>query len=474
MRTLSRFIVPLLLALVVLALFGATDGGLLLATLPVALTKVKADLKSLLDELGKGQSEILEGTASEQRRAELTTKAKEAESLQARLDEFERNQKVLERGHEVPDPALPADQKSRKRGKRIVTTPGHLFVASNAFKGYRANGAQGWSAKVDVKSIRGGRVTLDGEAAAEFEAKAYDPATLSDLGDDAFIEHDRDPELVRFEEPEILTIRDIMSVRPTTKDSIRFVRHTATERAAASQAGRGGLKPYLTVTATSETVSTETIAVLSKVTEQDIEDAPRLIGFINDEMRLDVKVEEERQLVWGNGASNDLEGIFQQGVEAYEFDRAQVGDTIVDTIRRMQTDLRKRRVIGSATSARPTALMIDPIDWEEAELLKSSADERYIWAVVQDMRGPRIWSMRVVDSDAMTNPDTGERRILMGDFTRGATLYDRHDVRLAIGFVDDDFARNLRTLRAEERVAIAVKRPWAFTWAQTQAGAASS
>jgi HK97 family phage major capsid protein len=468
-QSLAVATVLLLVACTVIVLTG-TDGGLLLAAPPAMLLKVQTDLKALTEELGKGQEEILAGTASEGRRAELTTKAKEAEELQGRLDEYNRNQALLNRSREVVDPSLPADTKTRKgRQKRIITTPGHLFVSSDAFKYYRQNGKQGWSANVDVKSIRGGTVRLEGESAEEFETKAFDPATLSDLGTDAIIEYDRDPEVVRYEEPEILTIRDILSVRPTTKDSIRFVRHTATSRAAASQAGRGAPKPYLTVTATVETVGTETIAVLSKVTEQDIDDAPRLIGFINDEMRLDVKVEEERQLVWGDGTGNDIEGIFAQGVETtYEFNRAGVGDTIVDTIRKMQTDLRKRRVIGSATSARPTALMIDPLDWETAELLKSSADDRYLWAVITDVRGPRIWSMRVVESDAMTNPATGERRLLMGDFVRGATLYDRHDVRLAIGFVDDDFARNLRTLRAEERVALAVKRPWAFSYAVTQ------
>src|SRR5690606_24902868 len=99
-----------------------------------------------------------------------------------------------------------------------------------------------------------------------------------------------------------------------------------------------------------------------------------------------------------------------------------------------------------------------PIDWEDAELTKSTQDQHYIWGVVQTVRGPQIWSMRVIESDAMTNPDTGERRLVVGDFARGATLYDRHDVRLAVGFVDDDFARNLRTLRAEERLALGVKR----------------
>lgn len=434
-----------------------------------ALKKVQTDLQALTDELVKGQEEILTGTASESRRAELSTKAKEAEALQERLDAYNRNNAVLAKAREIEHPTLPAESKSRngRKGKRIVTSPGHLFVASDAFKQYRANGKQGWSAKVDTKSIRGGIVRLEGDEAAEFEAKAFDPTTLSDLGTDAIVEYDRDPEIVRYEEPEILTMRDILNVVPTTKDTIRFVKHTATTRAAASQydpetsTSRGALKPYLNVTFDVETVSVETIAVLSKVTEQDIDDAPRLIGIINGEMRLDVKVEEERQLVWGGGTNGELEGLFQQGIT--EFARAAVGDTIIDTIRKMRTDLRKDRII-------PNALMIDPLDWEAAELLKSSSDERYIWGVITDLRGPRIWSLRVVESDAMTNPDTGERRLLMGDFMRGATLYDRHDVRLAIGFVDDDFARNLRTLRAEERVALAVKRPHAFTFATTEEG----
>jgi HK97 family phage major capsid protein len=304
-------------------------------------------------------------------------------------------------------------------------------------------------------------VELKGEEAEEFEQKAFSVGQLSDVGTDAIIPYDRDPDIVRYEEPEILTMRDIMNVVPTTSDTIRFVKHTLTERAAASQDGRGAAKNYLRVVFDTDTISVETIAVLSKVTEQDIDDAPRLIATINNEMRLDVKVEEERQILWGGGANGELEGIWSQGIP--EFNRAVVDDTLIDTIRRMRTDLRKVRIV-------PTAVMIDPIDWESIELTKSTQDEHYIWGVITDLRGPRIWSMRVVESDAMTNLESGERRILMGDFVRGATLYDRHDVRLAIGFVDDDFARNLRTLRAEERLAVAVKRPYAFTYAVTAAG----
>ena len=152
-------------------------------------------------------------------------------------------------------------------------------------------------------------------------------------------------------------------------------------------------------------------------------------------------------------------GLFAAANGIPEFDRAETGDTTIDTIRKMRTDLRKRRVT-------PSFVAIDPVDWEEVELTKGT-DTHYIWGLITDLRGPRIWSMRVVESDAMTNIETGERRILLGDGVRGATLYDRNQVQLAVGFVDDDFARNLRTLRAEERLALAVKRAFAFEYVVT-------
>jgi len=429
---------------------------------PANIRQAEADRIALAKELEIGQIELGNGPVTQARGKELEEKAQEMESLQQYIDQYNTIANINKKNREVAAPMLPGD--GRQGQKTVQTTPGHLFVASDAFRTYRATGKQGWSGKVEIKNSRGERVTLRGEDAERFEAKAYDAATLSDLGTDAIIQPMQDNEIIRYEEPEILTIRDVLNVLPVTTDSVRFVRHTATDRAAAA-VGRGALKPFLTITAGTATVAVQTIAVLSKVTEQDIDDAPRLIGMINGEMRLDVKVEEERQLLWSTGTGNEIDGLFNQGVEAQEFDRAVGGDTKIDTLRRMRTDLRKNRVV-------PTAVMVDPIDWEDIELEKGS-DLRYVWGMIDTLKGPRIWSLRVIESDAMTHPTNGSRRMLMGDFARGATLYDRHDVRLAIGYMDDDFGRNLRTLRAEERLALAVKRAYAFSWTETAAAASS-
>lgn len=424
---------------------------------PAKIREMESNLKALAKELETGQMEMAAGPISNERGEDLEEKAKEMEELQGHLDRYNKIAGVVRASREVKDVTLPGGGENVQR-KRLYTTPGHLFVASQEFKTFQAN-QQGWSAKVEAGKRLGKNVLLMGQAASDFELKAFDAANLPTLGADSIIPYDRDPELVRYAEPEILTIRDMLNVVPTSSDAVKYVKYTTTHRAAASQATRGALKGFLKLQTDLISTNVETIAVLSKVTEQDIDDAPRLVGLINGEMALDVKVEEERQLAWGDGLNGNLKGLFHVDNALPEFNRAEVGDTLIDTIRKMRTDLRKARVT-------PNFVAIDPLDWESVELAKGSTNY-YIWGLVSDMRGPRVWSLQVIESDGMTNQETGERRLLMGDGPRGATIYDRAGIQLAVGFMDDDFGRNLRTMRCEERLALAVKRNFAFEYLVT-------
>lgn len=424
---------------------------------PANIRKMEADAKAIIVELQQGQTEMAAGPVSQERGEELEEKAKELQELQGNIKRYNNIAGIVRSATALERVTLPGEEESISR-KTLFTTPGHLFVMSDEYrevKGRRGSGI--FSNPVNVGRRLGKKLRLTGEKALAFEKKAFDAGDLSDLGTDAIISIERDPEIVRHEEPEILSIRDVLNTTTTGSDTIKYVKHTVTERAAATVA-KAGLKPFLRIEFDTAQVNVETIAVLSKVTEQDVQDAPRLVSIINDEMTHDVKVQEERQIAWGSGV-NELLGLFGATSGISEFNRADVGDTLIDTIRRMRTDLRKVRV-------RPNFVAIDPIDWEEIELAKGT-DERYIWGLIQTLRGPQIWSLTVVESDAMTNPETGERRVLMGDGKRGATIYDRDQIQLAVGFMDDDFGRNLRTLRAEERIAMAIKRPYAFEYTVT-------
>jgi HK97 family phage major capsid protein len=60
--------------------------------------------------------------------------------------------------------------------------------------------------------------------------------------------------------------------------------------------------------------------------------------------------------------------------------------------------------------------------------------------------------------------DDGRRKFLTGAFKLGAQVFDRWDARVEVGYVNDDFTKNLVTILGEERLALAVYRPEAFIY----------
>ena len=91
--------------------------------------------------------------------------------------------------------------------------------------------------------------------------------------------------------------------------------------------------------------------------------------------------------------------------------------------------------------------------------LAESGDGRYIIGNPQGTLTPTLWGLPVVATQAMTI-----RKFLTGAFKLGAQLFDRWDARVETGFVNDDFIKNLVTVLAEERLALAVYRPEAFIY----------
>jgi HK97 family phage major capsid protein len=70
----------------------------------------------------------------------------------------------------------------------------------------------------------------------------------------------------------------------------------------------------------------------------------------------------------------------------------------------------------------------------------------------------RLWGLPVI-----TTPNLVVGDFLVGAFPGQSALFDRETVTIEIAFQnEDDFVRNLVTLRAEERVAFALFVPTAF------------
>ncbi|MGZ0843134.1 phage major capsid protein, partial [Klebsiella pneumoniae subsp. pneumoniae] len=98
-------------------------------------------------------------------------------------------------------------------------------------------------------------------------------------------------------------------------------------------------------------------------------------------------------------------------------------------------------------------IVLHPTDWARIELLKDG-EFRYLFANVMQMAGPQLWGRPVVDTQSMD-----EDEFLVGAFRMAATIYDRMDPEVVASSEDrDNFIKNMITVRAEERLALAVKR----------------
>jgi HK97 family phage major capsid protein len=425
-----------------------------------ALTIAREKFNALLREVDDGQKKLDAAAKNETKLQQsevdaIHAKAKEAFDMQSEVEKLERLHALSEKSREVVTPRTPGEAKdAAKKGKHVRMSLGQAVIGSPGYRAFLKNGMPQQDTRIAqvYGSLAKGIAILSPEQMKAFDANESPLAVIGDGEDDIVVRPMRDPEVVRFEEPRMLSLRDLLNVSPTSSDTIQWLRLKEVNRAA-KVVPPTTAKPYMNIEFEKKTTAIKTLAVLAKVTEQQIEDAPQLMQIIDTEMRRDLRELEEEEILWGDGTGDHFDGLFHDATVPV-FDRDTSG-TKVDIIRRMRTDIRLKRLT-------PSGVLIHPLDWEEIELLKGN-DDRYVWGLVDTLRGPRIWSMPVVESESAENPETGDRLIVVADWARGATLWDRHDIRVALGWVNNDFGENLRTVRAENRLGFGVKRPTAFT-----------
>lgn len=463
-----------LMALVGIA-FDATMAMTGFALAAGAAGATTRDLKTILKELKQIQDEHKGKPMPQEVGERFESLAAEAKEIQDEADR-ENQIKGFERfGREIPpeNDLIPGGGQKARQDEVVGYLPlGAAFVRSEEFKRFLNEGMpQNGSLPMAVKGLHGeGRFLALNEKQYKAFAERMEGKAVATIGADV-IAPQRIGDVVRDTEMEQLTMRDLLNVQGTNSNAVEYMTVTPAAAPAAAPVAESALKPETTLTLGTATAPVRTIAVHMPVTEQQLQDLPQIQGIIDNELRYELAYVEDEQVTWGDGTGQNLLGIFNTaGVDA---GRAVAGDTLIDRIRRAITDVRVARNM-------PNGLAVHPYDWEAIQLLKGT-DEKYVWVVVTDPATGqnRIWGLSVVESLGMERPDlvtntntVHERRILVGDFQRGATLWDRMQAAVAVGYVNDQFIRNQRTLRAEERLAFGVKRPAAFRYVVAQAEAA--
>ena len=256
-------------------------------------------------------------------------------------------------------------------------------------------------------------------------------------------------------------VRDLFPSRTTTAAVIEYFRLSGFTNNAAAVSERSGspstftAKPQSTLAFVGEQAPVRTLAHWEAAHRNVLADEPQLRSIIDNELLYGLRLQEDAQIMTGDGTGENLTGItVATGIQTYSWSAGAftpVPDTKADAIRRAAT-------LSFLAYYEPTGVVMHPNDWEDVELTKDS-NGQYLVAVSVALGGePRVWRLPVIETPAMT-----EGTCVVGAFGTGAQLYDRDGPSIRISEQHSDFfIRNAIVVLAEQRLALAVKRPEAF------------
>jgi HK97 family phage major capsid protein len=245
-----------------------------------------------------------------------------------------------------------------------------------------------------------------------------------------------------------MTIRQLIAPGETGTNSIEYAVQTAFTNNAAVVA-ENTAKPLSDFTFDLRTAAVRTVAHRTKASRQIMDDAPQLRSFVDAQMRYGLEYAEEAELLYGDNTGQHLNGIVTQAT-AYSAPFTVTGETAIDRVR--------LGILQAALALLPPdGIVLNPLDWARIEMVKDGMGRYLIGDPVGQIQ-PRLWSLPVAPSMALT-----ASTFLTGAFRTAAQIFDRMAIEILLSTEDEDnFSRNMVTIRAEERMVLAVYRPAAF------------
>jgi HK97 family phage major capsid protein len=253
-----------------------------------------------------------------------------------------------------------------------------------------------------------------------------------------------------------LNVLDFVPVGATNSNAIEYVRDSSWTNDAAETA-ENGTKPESDLEFELINDPVRTIAHFIKASKQVLDDAPALSSYIDRRMRHGIQHRLQSQVLKGNGTSPNISGVSASG--RHTAFTPVTGDNAFDAINKA-----KYLVIGA--DYQPNFVFLNPADWGAMERLKAgSSDDRYIageggaLAYLNNGLTPMIWGLPVIASN-----DVASGKFYVGD-SNAIQLFMRSAAVVEMFEQDDtNVQKNLLTIRAEIRAALAVFTPAAIRY----------
>ena len=193
------------------------------------------------------------------------------------------------------------------------------------------------------------------------------------------------------------------------------------------------------------------IAAVLKISEEMLDDIPGLVTYIVNRWGAKLKVKEDYYLLYSTATATTFDGL-TVAAQVYDDNLADSAVTKWDVLMNAATQLR-------SDEYRATGILMNPADVLDLKTAKGT-DHHYI--------GRAPWSSMPLMCDGVPIIETtaiGAGEFLVGDFNRGAQIFDKKTASINFYDQDEDNAqKNLITVVIEERLTLAVYRPNAFVY----------
>jgi HK97 family phage major capsid protein len=256
-------------------------------------------------------------------------------------------------------------------------------------------------------------------------------------------------------------MREIMPVGVTLKDRIPVVKQANFEDGADMKAEN---------TASTESdfdlaetyVNVERLATHLIVSKDLLDDVPALTSFISNHMPKRVMTKEDQQILFGNAASPQIQGItgvasaFAAGVFATSIPAANE----IDVIRVALSNLN----VGYYS---PSAVILHPEDVAKIDMLKTSSTREYLGNNYLVSRDGNTGLLRIAGIPIIANTAMTSGYFCIGDFNDAAELVDRKKLTMQMSDSHSDyFIKNMICITFEERIALPIYYNGAFCYGQ--------
>lgn len=238
-------------------------------------------------------------------------------------------------------------------------------------------------------------------------------------------------------------------VGPASNGTVRYSDWTTATRAAAAVA-EAGTFPESTAAWTEYTLTLQKIGDSIPVTEEMVRDQPRFAAELDQFIETNVNIKVDTDLLSGDGTSPNIKGIYTY---AGTYSAAASGITAAnqyDLIVKMVENITN----GYNGKYRPNFVLMNMVDINKMRLKKDSTNNYIVppFAYVSPTGDTiNVSGLTVVECGALT-----ANTMVVGD-SRFAKIYEIDGYEASVGYINDQFTKDLMTMKAKKRLALLVR-----------------